>query len=105
MRAARVRSARIHLPLAGMVAGLALRHRGFPEALRPVAWVYALVAVFAWITLEVRLVYHPGAMSLVDSGVEDGELWAWSGAWMGYDDPQSLGEGESLTESDPGVLR
>ncbi len=67
-----------------LLAGLALRRRGFPAKLRPIAWAYALIAVFAWITLEVRIVYHPGAMSLDQSGVEDGELWAWSGAWLGY---------------------
>ncbi len=70
--------------LPALIAGLALRQSGFPAALRPVAWAYALVAVFAWITLEVRLVYHPGAMALSGSDVEDGELWAWSGAWMVY---------------------
>ena len=43
---------------------------------------YALVAAFAWVTLEVRHLFHPDAMGLGDAPVLDSELWAWSGAWM-----------------------
>ncbi len=44
--------------------------------------LYALAAAFAWITLEVRHIAHPDAMGLDSAPVLDGELWAWSGAWM-----------------------
>ena len=45
------------------------------------AW-YAFAAGFAWVTLEVRHIAHPGTMGLNDTPVLDWELWAWSGAWM-----------------------
>ncbi len=44
--------------------------------------LYALVATFAWVTLEVRHIAHPDAMGLDSAPILDGELWAWSGAWM-----------------------
>jgi uncharacterized membrane protein len=46
--------------------------------------VYALVACFAWITLQIRQWFHPDQMSLIDGSIEDAELWAWSGAWLLY---------------------
>ncbi|HLZ67519.1 MAG TPA: DUF2339 domain-containing protein [Aliidongia sp.] len=45
---------------------------------------YALVAGFAWISLQIRQVFHPGSMSLFRAPIEDAELWAWSGAWLLY---------------------
>ena len=45
---------------------------------------YAILAGFAWLTLAVRLAYHPGAMGLWRQPVADGELWVWSGAWLLY---------------------
>jgi uncharacterized membrane protein len=46
--------------------------------------LFALVAGFAWITLEIRQIFHPGGLGLFDGQVEDAELWAWSGAWLLY---------------------
>ena len=43
---------------------------------------YAFLAGFAWVTLEVRHIAHPGPMGLDDLPILDWELWAWSGAWM-----------------------
>ena len=51
-----------------------------PPVLRPLLGGYALVVGFVWITLEVRHLFHPGDAV----GVEDAELWAWSGAWLLY---------------------
>jgi uncharacterized membrane protein len=55
---------------------------------------YALVGGFAWITLQIRLMFHPGHMRIVEfwpsrltivvNSIEDAELWAWSGAWLAY---------------------
>ena len=49
---------------------------------RPVLVGYALVAAFAYVTLMVRHAFHPDAMGLSQSPVDDAELWAWSGAWL-----------------------
>ena len=53
-------------------------------AIRRVLGVYALVACFAWITLQIRQWFHPDQISLIDGSIEDAELWAWSGAWLLY---------------------
>src|SRR6202044_3936275 len=45
---------------------------------------YALPAGFAWITLEVRHLFHPVAMQMPTIPVSDAELWSWSGAWLAY---------------------
>ena len=42
--------------------------------------VYAVVAAFAWTTLEVRQGFHHG--DLADGGMDDAELWAYSGVWL-----------------------
>lgn len=42
---------------------------------------YALLAAFAWVTLEVSHAVHPGE-KLNNAAIEQGELWAWSGGWM-----------------------
>jgi uncharacterized membrane protein len=42
------------------------------------------VGGFAWITLQIRLAFHPGHMRIVAGSIEDAELWAWSGAWLAY---------------------
>ena len=55
-----------------------------PSWLRQALAGYALVAGFAWITLEVRHLFHRGAMGMPDVPVADAELWAWSGAWLAY---------------------
>src|ERR1019366_3084404 len=46
--------------------------------------VYALVGAFAWITLQIRLSFHPNNMSVFFGSIDDAELWAWSGAWLAY---------------------
>ncbi len=51
---------------------------------RRVLGVYAVVAGFAWITLQIRLMFHPGHMSVIDGRIGDAELWSWSGAWLVY---------------------
>ncbi len=65
-----------------LLAGAATRGSRLSTGLRRVLLVYALAAGFAWVTLEVRHIAHPGAMALDEAPVLDGELWAWSGAWM-----------------------
>ncbi len=45
---------------------------------------YALVGGFAWITLQIRLAFHPHQMSVIFGSIDDAELWAWSGAWLAY---------------------
>jgi uncharacterized membrane protein len=61
-----------------LLAGLAFRRGGLR-----VLGLYALVAGFAWLTLEVRLLFHPG-VRLGRPDVGDAELWAYSGVWLGY---------------------
>ncbi|MGA3001167.1 MAG: DUF2339 domain-containing protein [Acetobacteraceae bacterium] len=46
--------------------------------------VYALVGGFAWISLQIRLSFHPNNMSVIFGSIADAELWAWSGAWLAY---------------------
>jgi uncharacterized membrane protein len=55
-----------------------------PAPLRPVLAGYALIAGFVWITLEVRHLFNSGPIGLESAGIEDAELWAWSGAWLAY---------------------
>jgi uncharacterized membrane protein len=45
---------------------------------------YALVAGFAWITLQIRYLFHPDQMRLISGSIQDAEIWAWSGAWLVY---------------------
>jgi len=52
-----------------------------PRALRRGLLAYALVASFVWVTLEIRHWFHGERIGL-GRGVEDAELWAWSGAWL-----------------------
>ncbi|MBV8913746.1 MAG: DUF2339 domain-containing protein [Acetobacteraceae bacterium] len=42
---------------------------------------YAVAALFMWITLTVRHAFHREGMG-VEIGIEDAELWAYSGAWL-----------------------
>jgi len=53
-----------------------------PERLRGGLGLLALVAAFVWLSLEVRRTFHPDAMGLDAAGIEDAELWAYSGAWL-----------------------
>ena len=66
--------------------GLAVLARPFVADLtvRKVLGGYALVAGFAWITLQIRLLFHPDNIGLFFRSVDDAELWAWSGAWLAY---------------------
>jgi uncharacterized membrane protein len=70
----------------GALAITAMRHPATaePKALRPVLACYALFAGFAWVTLEVRHLFHLDAMGFDTVPVEDAELWAWSGSWLAY---------------------
>jgi uncharacterized membrane protein len=66
-----------------VLAVLARRRLAIPN-LRRILGAYAVVAGFAWITLQIRQVFHPGDMSLIFAPIEDAELWAWSGVWLAY---------------------
>ncbi|MCW3476032.1 DUF2339 domain-containing protein [Limobrevibacterium gyesilva] len=71
--------------LPGLLAALALRDRAtLPASVPAVLGLYAILAGFAWIGLEIRALFHGDALSLDESPVEDAELWAWSGAWLAY---------------------
>ncbi len=65
------------------LAMLACRSLAEPELRRTLS-AYALAAGFAWISLQIRQWFHPGAMSLISTPVDEAELWAWSGAWLAY---------------------
>jgi uncharacterized membrane protein len=65
------------------LAVLACRRLASPE-IRHVLGAYAVAAGFAWITLQIRQVFHPEALGLFRARIEDAELWAWSGAWLAY---------------------
>jgi uncharacterized membrane protein len=67
-------------------AGLAVlaRSRLSEPGPRRVLGVYALIAGFAWITLQIRQRFHPDQMSVFVGDIDDAELWAWSGAWLAY---------------------
>jgi uncharacterized membrane protein len=45
---------------------------------------YAVAAGFAWITLQIRQLFHPYGAGFPGSPVEAAELWGWSGAWLLY---------------------
>jgi uncharacterized membrane protein len=70
--------------LPAALAALALRHKATarPAVLRAALGGYAVVAGFAWITLEIRHLFHPDPMA--EAPIDDAELWAWSGAWLVY---------------------
>lgn len=72
--------------LPACLAVLALRQPATaqPEGLRHWLAGYGLLAGFAWITLEVRHLFHPAAMQMPNVPVSDAELWSWSGAWLAY---------------------
>jgi uncharacterized membrane protein len=62
-----------------------LARRRLPDGeVRQGVGVYALVAGFAWITLQIRQGFHPEAMALAAAPAGDAELWAWSGGWLTY---------------------
>ena len=68
-------------------AGLAVfaRSRIGQPGYRRILGVYAPIAGFVWITLQIRHMFHPDHMSvLANADIGDAELWAWSGAWLLY---------------------
>ncbi len=46
--------------------------------------LYAVVAIFVWIGVQVRLLFHPTAPGLFRGGITDAEMWSWSGGWLAY---------------------
>lgn len=46
--------------------------------------LYATVAIFVWIGVQVRLLFHPAAPGLFRGGIMDAEMWCWSGGWLAY---------------------
>jgi uncharacterized membrane protein len=65
------------------LAVLARRIMPVPDA-RTALGAYAVVAGFAWITLQIRQFFHPGGLGFPGAPIEDAELWAWSGGWLAY---------------------
>jgi uncharacterized membrane protein len=53
-----------------------------PALFRPVLAGYAVLAVFAWVTLEARHLFQPAAMALDLAMPGEAELYAYSGAWL-----------------------
>jgi uncharacterized membrane protein len=70
--------------LPALLAGLAMRA---PEAnwipgFRQALGAYAVMAAFAWVTLEVRHAFNPGSMALLLAEPGEAELYAYTGAWL-----------------------
>ncbi|MDB5371365.1 MAG: putative rane protein, partial [Belnapia sp.] len=65
------------------LVGLAVRAVGAGWFARILAG-YALLGGFAWVTLEVRHHFHPVEMSLDLEPIFGAELYAYSGAWLGF---------------------
>jgi uncharacterized membrane protein len=70
--------------LPGLLAALAARSAASaePRGFREVLATYAVLAIFAWVTLEVRHLFQPGAMALELADPGEAELYAYSGAWL-----------------------
>ena len=64
------------------LAGLAAMQPELRRVLKPVG-LFALVAGFAWISLEVRLLFHDGDQ-MGSASTLDAEMWSYSGVWLGY---------------------
>jgi uncharacterized membrane protein len=71
--------------LPAALAAVALRHPATaePSELRRVLGLYALVAAFAWITLEIDHLFQ-GVYIHPVGRLSDAELWAWSASWIVY---------------------
>ena len=65
-----------------VLAGVAAMQRELRGVLKLLG-LYALVAGFLWLSLEVRLLFHPGER-LGGADVLDAEVWTFSGVWLGY---------------------
>ena len=63
-----------------VLAALAMRY----VAAGRILGLYAVLAGFVWITVQIRMLFHPTAPSLDHSGIVAAELWSWSGAWLAY---------------------
>ncbi len=72
------------LPALLTVAALREEATARPATLLIILAGYAVLAGFVWLTLEVRHMFNPGSIGLPAVPVRDGELWAWSGAWLAY---------------------
>lgn len=71
--------------LPALLAALAARAKQAEPWIRNVLGAYAVVAIFAWTTLEVRHAFNPGDMMLHGfrgRGPDEAELYAYSGAWL-----------------------
>ncbi|MBS7811611.1 DUF2339 domain-containing protein [Roseococcus pinisoli] len=67
-----------------LLAGLAMRapEAGWMPGFRQALGAYAVLAVFAWVTLEVRHVFNPETMALMLAAPGEPELYAYTGAWL-----------------------
>jgi len=65
-----------------LLAGLALAQPAIAPVRKPLGG-YALLAGFAWLSLTVRLAFHPGA-DLGRAALTEAEMWTLSGAWLLY---------------------
>lgn len=72
--------------LPGLLAAWAARapESAEPEGFRQALATYALAALFAWVTLEVRRSFQPLAMPLEVAPPEGAELYAYSFAWLAF---------------------
>ncbi len=68
--------------LVGMIAWQ--RENDSAPRLRKLLALYALTAAFGWISLEVRHAFHPDRMPLWRAAAGEAELYAYSGAWLGF---------------------
>ncbi len=70
--------------LPALLAGLAMRapEAGWMPGFRQALGAYAVVAVFAWVTLEVRHIFNPVKMALELADPGEPELYAYTGAWL-----------------------
>ena len=59
-----------------------LMARGMGRELAGWLRVHAVLAGLVWIGLQIRVLFHPGALG--SAPVVDAELWCWSGGWMVY---------------------
>lgn len=56
----------------------------WPRGWREVLGAYAVLALFTWLTLEVRRYFNPESMALVFADPAGAELYAYSAAWLGF---------------------
>jgi uncharacterized membrane protein len=66
----------------GLLAGLAASRGDLPDQARLPLGIYALAAVLAWVTLEIRHAFHEGPIGFDQVAATEAELYALSGAWL-----------------------